>query len=90
MKRAKEEQAIKEGKDPLHKEETFDHGFAGHGVLIVAKETLHDKVPLCLGLGPEHNKLRLVPCFHDWVPETLAAGWETGAVITQETILHSR
>jgi len=31
---------------------TFDPTFEGEGVLIVAKETLKDQQPLCLGLGP--------------------------------------
>ena len=48
--------------------------FEGHGVLIVAKETAQDGIPLCLGIGPEGNKVRLVECFHDHVPPTLAAG----------------
>ena len=31
--------------------------FAGHGVLIVAKHTANDDVPLCLGLGPSANQV---------------------------------
>ena len=31
--------------------------FVGHGVMIVAKETVNDKVPLCLGLGPSANQV---------------------------------
>jgi len=38
---------------------TFDPTFEGEGVLIVAKETLKDQQPLCLGLGPTKNKVRL-------------------------------
>ena len=64
--------------------------FAGHGVLIVAKETVNDAVPLCLGLGPTGNKPKLVPCFHDIVVPTLAEGWETGAVVLEETLRHNR
>jgi hypothetical protein len=64
--------------------------FEGHGVLIVAKETVNDTVPLCLGLGNSGNTLRLVPCFDDWVQETLAPKWETGAVIIEETLPHNR
>ena len=64
--------------------------FEGHGVLIVAKETVNNTVPLCLGLGPSRNKVRLVPCFQDFVPQTLAADWETGAVVVEEVIEHNR
>lgn len=35
----------------------LNHTFAGHGVLIVAKSTVNDKVPLCLGLGPSANQV---------------------------------
>jgi len=62
--------------------------FEGHGLLIVAKETVGDSMPLCLGLSPAQrggNELMLVPCFHDWVPETLGEKWETGGVIFSET-----
>lgn len=31
--------------------------FVGHGVMIVAKETANDSVPLCLGLGPAANQV---------------------------------
>jgi hypothetical protein len=64
--------------------------FEGHGVLIVAKETVNDKMPLCLGLGATGNMLQLVPCFEDWVPETLSPHWATGAVIIEETLPHNR
>jgi len=67
-----------------------DTSFEGHGVLIVARATVNDRVPLCLGLGPSQNKIRLTPCFNDWVPETLAQDWETGGVIVEETMLHNR
>ena len=39
--------------DPLGLNQTF----VGHGVMIVAKETISDKVPLCLGLGPTANQV---------------------------------
>jgi hypothetical protein len=70
--------------------------FEGHGVLLVARETLgidggdRQPVPLCLGLGETGNNLHLVPCFHDWVIPTLAPNWEFGAVIEAETIPHNR
>lgn len=64
--------------------------FAGHGVLIVAKESVNETVPLCLGLGPTGNKPQLVPCFYDAVVPTLQEGWETGAVILEETHWHNR
>ena len=69
---------------------TVFNEFEGHGVLIVAKETLNDTMPLCLGLGPSRNKVRLVSCFEDFVPPTLAANWETGAVVVEEVIEHNR
>jgi Core-2/I-Branching enzyme len=64
--------------------------FENQGVLIVAKETVNETTPLCLGLGNTGNHLRLVPCFHDWVPSNLSPHWETGAVINDETMLHNR
>jgi hypothetical protein len=64
--------------------------FAGHGVLIVAKETVQDPVPLCLGLGETGNKVRLVPCFYEDVLATLDEAWETGAVILDETMPNNR
>jgi hypothetical protein len=64
--------------------------FEGHGVMIVAKETVGDDVPLCLGIGESGNQPRLVPCFHDWVRETLADTWETGGVITDEVLPNNR
>ena len=62
----------------------------GHGTLIVATETMNTSDPLCLGLGPTFSSVRLVPCFHDEVPPTLAANWETGAVILEEVQDHTR
>lgn len=64
--------------------------FEGYGTLIVAKETVQDPTPLCLGLGPTGNEMRLTPCFHSWVPATLGEDWETGAVIQKETPLQVR
>lgn len=58
--------------------------FQGEGVLIVAKETVHDDVPLCMGLAEEGNKVLLQPCFKDDVPATLSPQWEAGAVIIEE------
>ena len=62
----------------------------GHGTLIVATDTINTSHPLCLGLGQNYNRVRLVPCFHDDVPATLADGWETGAVIIEEVQNHTR
>lgn len=62
----------------------------GHGTLLVAKDTIDSDNPLCLGLGEERNKVRLVPCFHENIPATLAMDWETGAVILEETLPHNR
>ena len=61
-----------------------DWQFQGEGVLIVAKETLSDDVPLCMGLAKEGNKVMLQPCFLDDVLPTLSPGWEEGAVIVEE------
>jgi hypothetical protein len=70
---------------------SFDQlSFEGHGVLIVAKDTILNEEPLCLGIGDTGNKLKLVPCFRSWVRQTLAEGWETGAVILDETRPHNR
>ena len=67
-----------------------DTSFEGEGVLIVAKETLNDAEPLCLGLGMTKNRVRLFPCFREGVAATLAPTWETGAVIIEETVPHNR
>jgi hypothetical protein len=81
----------------LNATEPIDHGklkvnlsFAGHGVMFVAKATVNDDEPLCLGLGATQNKVRIVPCFKDWVRKTLASEWESGAVILEETLPHNR
>ena len=44
----------------------------GHRVLTVAKETMQDGVPLCMGLGESKNNVCLIPCFHKGIPSTLA------------------
>ena len=75
-----------------------DTSFEGHGVLIVARETVAAgggggegaEEPLCLGLGPARNRVRLYPCFQEGVSPTLAPQWETGAVIVEETLPHNR
>jgi hypothetical protein len=36
--------------------------FAGHGILIVAKDTVTENTPLCLGLGPAANQVRWFRC----------------------------
>ena len=58
--------------------------FQGEGVLIVAKETISDDIPLCMGLAAEGNVVALQPCFKDDVPPTLSPGWQAGAVIIEE------
>ena len=58
--------------------------FQGEGVLLVAKETVNDKMPLCMGLQKSNNNVRLQPCFLSDVPETFAENWQTGAVIIEE------
>ena len=86
-KRARED-AVFKGR--LEAKRSVDVQFEGNGVLIVAKDTIKDKVPLCMGLGDTQNKVRLVPCFYHEVLPTLAEHWETGAVIEVETMLHNR
>ena len=58
--------------------------FQGEGVMIVAKETIRDTMPLCMGLDEDSNQVLLRPCFKEDVPPTLSAGWEEGAVIIEE------
>jgi hypothetical protein len=67
-----------------------DTSFEGHGVLIVAKDTVNNSMPLCMGLGESGNYVKLVPCFYDDIPANLAQEWETGAVILEETPWHNR
>lgn len=64
--------------------------FENMGVLFVAKSTLYEASPLCLGLGPSGNKVLLTPCFYNDVPPTLDEQWETGGVILQETRPNNR
>jgi hypothetical protein len=50
----KDSETAESGEDaPLGLNQTF----AGHGVLIVAKDTVTDNTPLCLGLGPAANQV---------------------------------
>lgn len=58
--------------------------------MIVAKHTVQDDTPLCLGIGERGNLVKMVPCFHSWVPSNLLEGWESGAVIQQETLANNR
>ena len=73
---------MKEAKDKNKTEP--DWKFQGEGVMIVAKETIRDIMPLCMGLGEDTNQVLLRPCFKEDVPPTLSAGWEEGAVIIEE------
>jgi len=86
-KRAKEEEIYKSMTSDEIKPIELNLSFEGHGVLIVAKDTVSDDTPLCLGLGQKGNEVGLVPCFHEWVPGTLAPDWESGAVIIEETFV---
>lgn len=61
-----------------------DWEFQGEGVMMVAKESLQDDVPLCMGLAKQGNKVLLQPCFKEDVLDTLSPGWEEGAVIIEE------
>ena len=36
---------------------TIQTEFEGHGTLIVAKETINSKEPLCVGIGPKGHKV---------------------------------
>ena len=88
-RRAKEEErfqreaelAEKDGNETMPLEEWE---FQGEGVLIVAKETVGDDVPLCMGLAENGNAVMLQPCFKDDVPATLSPQWEAGAIIIEE------
>ena len=94
IKRARDEKFILENAadsfDVSLPPNPVDTSFEGEGVLIVAKETLNDAEPLCLGLGMTKNRVRLFPCFREGVAATLAPTWETGAVIIEETVPHNR
>jgi hypothetical protein len=79
-----------EGRDPSAAFAMNRIDFEGYGVLIVAKDTAYDPVPLCLSIGPSGNKIELLPCFQSWVPATLAPEWEHGAVVLSETKHHTR
>jgi hypothetical protein len=79
-----------EGRDPSAAFAMNRIDFEGHGVLIVAKDTVSDPDPLCLAIGPSGNKVELLPCFESWVPATLAPQWESGAVVLSETKPHTR
>ena len=79
--RAKEEERLKQEsemmKEAKDKNETEpDWKFQGEGVMIVAKETIRDTMPLCMGLGEDTNQVLLRPCFKEDVPPTLSAGCE--------------
>jgi hypothetical protein len=75
---------------PIPRSEKVNMKFEGLGVLFVAKDTVNETEPLCLGLGERLNLVRLVPCFEEGIVATLAPGWETGAVDTNETMVHIR
>jgi len=76
--------------DMRNQEKDVKYMFDDLGVLIVAKDTVNDDTPLCLGLGESKNIVRLIPCFRENIAETLALSWETGAVVEWEANLHSR
>lgn len=89
--RLKRARAIEEdGVHPGNAMSTKMIEFEGHGTLIVAKETVSDPIPLCLAIPETGNKVSLLPCFEEWVPQTLAEDWETGAVVLRETVPHTR
>ena len=90
LRRAKEEERLKRESEYKDKNETESEPpleeweFQGEGVMIVAKETINDTMPLCMGLGKDGNAVLLQPCFKEDVPSTLSVGWEEGAVIIEE------
>ena len=57
--RIKEEEYLKKIKrgEALEEDDVVDLSFEGHGVLIVAQETVDDEIPLCMGLGNAKNKV---------------------------------
>ena len=75
---------------PIPRSEKVNMKFENHGILLVAKATVNETEPLCLGLGEKQNMVRLVPCFEEGIVATLAPGWETGAVDVDETKDHNR
>lgn len=81
---------LEDGIDPGAALQMKKFEFEGHGVLIAAKDTLHEPIPLCLALPESGNSIQLLPCFHKWVPPTLAPNWETGAVVLSEVMAHTR
>jgi len=91
MKRSADEDQIRDiaAGNYTPEPQVINTSFEGHGVLIVAEETAHDSIPLCLGLGSSGNKAKLVPCFQPHVVKTLANDWETGAVIEDEVITNN-
>lgn len=91
-KRIKEEEIIRDiaAGNYTEKVPTVRTSFEGHGTLIVAKETIYYHDPLCLGLGNDGNKVKLVPCFHPQILATLASDWATGAVIEEEVLPNNR
>jgi hypothetical protein len=83
----RESEMMKEMKDKNETEPNLpleEWEFQGEGVMIVAKETTRDTMPLCMGLGEDTNQVLLQPCFKEDVPPTLSSGWEVGAVIIEE------
>jgi len=83
----RESEMIKEMKDKNETEPDLpleEWEFQGEGVMIVAKETIRDTMPLCMGLDEGSIQVQLRPCFKEDVPPTLSVGWEEGAVIIEE------
>ena len=95
IKRKRDDEFLKAHPDlhSLPNKDKVNYGaleFDNMGVLFVAKSTLYEAMPLCLGLGPTGNKVLLTPCFYNNVPPTLDDQWETGGVILQETRPNNR
>ena len=62
MKRSADEDQIRDiaAGNYTPEPQVINTSFEGHGVLIVAEETAHDSIPLCLGLGSSGNKVRYI------------------------------
>ena len=92
MKRSQEEDDYRDKAigNFTERESTVNTKFQGHGALIVVKETVNDRNPLCIGLEEKGNRMKIVPCFRSSIVGTLAPEWETGAVIQEEVVPHTR
>lgn len=91
----KENDEVKDAVDTYLRDETIpraDLSFEGYGAMIVAKDTLHADMPLCLALGPKGNSsiIHLMPCFHrqhEAIEKTsLEDGWYQRPIKLDDTV----